>query len=79
MVDSRALTRERTPHPDLDGTRTRHVLELYDLVRPGMERHVRAATALSSGVMSISDAVAATAGESGSARQWPFQGGTSRR
>ena len=40
------------------------VVELHDLVRPGLGRHVlKAATALSTGVISISQAVARTAGE----------------
>jgi glycosyltransferase involved in cell wall biosynthesis len=50
------------------------VVELHDLVRPGMGRYVlRAATALSSGVMAISNAVAATAGNSGSAADGRFR------
>jgi glycosyltransferase involved in cell wall biosynthesis len=40
------------------------VVELHDLVRPGLGRHVlKAATALSTGVISISQAVARTAGK----------------
>jgi glycosyltransferase involved in cell wall biosynthesis len=50
------------------------VVELHDLVRPGMGRHVlRAATALSSGVMAISDAVAASAGGSRSTGNGRFR------
>jgi glycosyltransferase involved in cell wall biosynthesis len=50
------------------------VLELHDLVRPGMGRHLlRVATALSSGVMAISNAVAATAGMSPSVDNGRFR------
>jgi glycosyltransferase involved in cell wall biosynthesis len=50
------------------------VLELHDLVRPGMGRQVlKAATALSSGVIAISRAVARTAGRSGAREDGRFR------
>jgi glycosyltransferase involved in cell wall biosynthesis len=50
------------------------VLELHDLVRPGVGRHaLRAATFLSSGTMAISRAVAETAGRAGDLSDGSFR------